>query len=170
MVATNCAVCHLPLLDAKSVELGIGPICRKKFGFDMDCKPKVREEANQIVHDIAVDPYHAEHLVRITRLKQLGFIALAEKILAHVLAVTVSVNGDFIAVNSKYNPDFVDKMRRIRGTWDKDGTRFNLGKKVWVVDVSHKAEVWLAIRQDYAGQVALVGGAGIIRIGDARWQ
>lgn len=34
MLATHCCVCGLPLLDALSVELGIGPICRKKYGFD----------------------------------------------------------------------------------------------------------------------------------------
>lgn len=37
LLATDCAVCSRPLCDAKSVELGIGPECRKKYGFEMDC-------------------------------------------------------------------------------------------------------------------------------------
>ena len=32
MLATHCAVCARALVDAKSVELGIGPDCRKKYG------------------------------------------------------------------------------------------------------------------------------------------
>lgn len=34
MVATYCACCSRPLVDAVSVEAGIGPECRKKHGFD----------------------------------------------------------------------------------------------------------------------------------------
>lgn len=34
MLAVDCACCRKELLDAKSVELGMGPVCRKKHGFD----------------------------------------------------------------------------------------------------------------------------------------
>jgi hypothetical protein len=34
MLASHCAVCGRPLCDATSVELGIGPICRGKHGYD----------------------------------------------------------------------------------------------------------------------------------------
>lgn len=33
MLATHCACCARPLVDAESVELGIGPDCRKRHGF-----------------------------------------------------------------------------------------------------------------------------------------
>jgi hypothetical protein len=33
LLATHCACCARPLVDALSVELGIGPDCRKKHGF-----------------------------------------------------------------------------------------------------------------------------------------
>lgn len=32
MLATHCAVCRRDLRDPVSVELGIGPDCRKKYG------------------------------------------------------------------------------------------------------------------------------------------
>ena len=32
LLATHCCVCWRPLVDAKSVEMGIGPVCRKKYG------------------------------------------------------------------------------------------------------------------------------------------
>ena len=33
LVATNCACCGHPLLDAVSVEAGVGPECRKRYGY-----------------------------------------------------------------------------------------------------------------------------------------
>jgi hypothetical protein len=53
LLATHCGVCTRPLLDAVSVEMGIGPDCRKKY------MPKAlagapREEANKIVHQLAL--------------------------------------------------------------------------------------------------------------------
>ena len=33
MLATYCACCARPLLDAESVEVGMGPVCRKTHGF-----------------------------------------------------------------------------------------------------------------------------------------
>lgn len=33
-VATHCCVCGLPLVDATSVEFGIGPVCRRKYNYE----------------------------------------------------------------------------------------------------------------------------------------
>lgn len=35
MLATHCAACARPLVDAKSVETGMGPDCRKRHGFNL---------------------------------------------------------------------------------------------------------------------------------------
>jgi len=34
LLATNCACCGRPLVDATSVETGVGPDCRRKYGYD----------------------------------------------------------------------------------------------------------------------------------------
>ena len=34
LLATHCCMCNRPLRDARSVELGIGPICEEKFGVE----------------------------------------------------------------------------------------------------------------------------------------
>lgn len=39
MVATKCACCAKPLVDAVSVETGVGPDCRKKHGYGSAQKP-----------------------------------------------------------------------------------------------------------------------------------
>jgi hypothetical protein len=49
MLATHCAVCARPLLDAKSVELGIGPDCRRKHGFSTaEVEPNWSEVADAL--------------------------------------------------------------------------------------------------------------------------
>lgn len=41
LIAVHCCACSLPLVDSDSVELGIGPVCRKKLGkLDADGVPE----------------------------------------------------------------------------------------------------------------------------------
>ncbi len=55
MLATNCCVCNRPLLDAVSVQMGIGPECRKKYmGKGQGASEAARTEANQIVYQLAL--------------------------------------------------------------------------------------------------------------------
>lgn len=39
LVATDCAACSRPLLDAVSVEAGMGPTCRKRHGYGVAQRP-----------------------------------------------------------------------------------------------------------------------------------
>jgi exodeoxyribonuclease-5 len=86
LVATTCAVCARPLVDAESVELGIGPDCRTVYGLTTTAvEPEARTEANTIVKNIARGQYAQEELAeRLKRLADLGFIVLSERI-AHRL-------------------------------------------------------------------------------------
>lgn len=44
LLATHCCCCARPLVDAKSVELGIGPECRKRHGFtEAEVEPNWKE-------------------------------------------------------------------------------------------------------------------------------
>lgn len=52
LLATTCCVCSRPLLDALSVELGIGPDCRKKYMGKLE--GPAREQANKIVYQLAL--------------------------------------------------------------------------------------------------------------------
>ena len=54
LLATHCACCARPLVDAKSVETGMCPVCRKKHGFNIDCSESIRLQANKIVYQIAL--------------------------------------------------------------------------------------------------------------------
>ncbi len=53
-MATRCCCCGRKLLDAKSVEIGIGPTCRNKFGYTTDITDDQRETVNKLIHDAGV--------------------------------------------------------------------------------------------------------------------
>jgi len=81
LLATHCVCCGRPLCDAVSVELGMGPECRK--GYDAGMGDESRTKANEIVHAAAVmaQTGHVEKVVEYTKeLKELGFDKLASKV------------------------------------------------------------------------------------------
>lgn len=83
MLATHCAVCNRPLLDALSVETGMGPVCRDRHGYnaEMGELPEYREAANRIVHNIAV--HRNDEQVRAdgcAALRVMGFKKLPDRI------------------------------------------------------------------------------------------
>lgn len=87
LVATRCASCNRPLVDAESVEIGLGPDCRRMYGFNIPIEPQLREIANGIVHDIARGALKGAALKEAVReLSALGFDELADRI-AERLAV-----------------------------------------------------------------------------------
>lgn len=46
-VATTCCVCGIGLVDATSVEFGIGPVCRRKYRYE-DALPISPDQANEL--------------------------------------------------------------------------------------------------------------------------
>lgn len=47
MLATHCAACGRPLVDASSVEYGVGPVCRKKYQYE-DALPITQEVTEKV--------------------------------------------------------------------------------------------------------------------------
>jgi hypothetical protein len=82
MLASRCAVCSRSLRDALSVELGIGPICRERHGYDYGaCTEEERQQANKLVHECAVHIDDDEfRLIACAELRLLGFTKLATRI------------------------------------------------------------------------------------------
>lgn len=90
LLATHCAVCGRPLVDAQSVETGIGPICRERyFGVEALTEP-ARVEANGLVYRVAAelsrnpsDANLATVSTDLLRLRELGATTIVERILAN---------------------------------------------------------------------------------------
>jgi len=80
MLASNCAFCARPLVDAQSVETGIGPVCRSKYMVADAVTSEARAEGNKLIHTIAKLQRGKEVTQAVARLKELGFAKVVERI------------------------------------------------------------------------------------------
>lgn len=154
LLATNCAVCGRALVDAKSVEIGMGPDCRRKHGYEVEVSEEARREANKLVQIVALAVSHQPGSVALAvittvpRLQELGFTQLAEVLgdRASVIKVEEQADGR-ISLATPYSQEVVDAQRAIPGRrWDKVG-------KVNTFPGSSRGEVWALLRRLFAGQL-----------------
>ena len=147
MLASHCAICGRPLRDALSVEAGIGPDCRDKWGYYIDCMPEAREEANRLVHQIAVRQDGPEVGAACGRLQELGFVKLAARVLERVASVRIIEEGSDLVVESAYSPEAVALLRKVPGRrWDGE-------RKVNVFPAGARLALWAALRAAYPGSI-----------------
>ena len=153
MLATRCACCCKALLDAKSVEIGMGPSCRRKHGYDIACTNEERIAANKVVYEIAlmasnVLPETPVALKAATdALVGLGFTVLAARIMARVATVTVTETEGRLAVDTPYDPAIVDAFRRVAGRqWSKE-------KKVNTFPPAARLALWAVFQRFYPGKL-----------------
>ncbi len=149
MLATNCAACGKPLVDSVSVEYGIGPDCRQKYGLNDDTDQVHRATANRLVYQIALDPFAKDVATRIAALEALGFGTLATRIIKRLAKrmgiVRIDAEGSDLRVKAPYNEAFVEAMRNVPGRrWDKD-------TKTYVVPVGSKRALWVAMGAAFKG-------------------
>jgi len=159
LLATHCIFCHRPLLDAASVEAGIGPVCREKVGYNDPVPDAVRKQANKYIHQLVTNREDTEMVKScITLIGGLGMNRLAntlEKALAEV-KIEESSNKLWIEapyLDGKATPDW----RRIPGRiFDRD-TKRN------VVPSEKRVEVFNLLKKNYPGLMAL-GPKGLFRL------
>jgi hypothetical protein len=189
---THCSCCNRPLTDGTSVEFGIGPVCRGKYGY---------EDAYEI------DDETAKKVIAIV--KGLADTKLADKVIAPVLGDdsrrAVNVLNHAVAVwahEGSHEDDtkacleamkamgyetlsdkiggrlaeveigIEDGMVLLDTPFDTDfieaiksvtGRRWDKENKVWKVPVSQKSEAWEALKSAYAGKLGH-GPKGMFRI------
>jgi hypothetical protein len=172
MLATFCACCSLPLVDAVSVETGVGPDCRKKHGFakpdtevpyDAACTlvaevpegaeivagtSTVRELVNRLVYRIARDQSGAHVLTWTNAVRTLGYTKLAARIAKRLAAVEIEAEGDVYLVRARFSDVHLAAMRRVPGRrWDREN-------KCDRVPEASKAALLEALAKAHPGQVA----------------
>jgi hypothetical protein len=154
MMATHCACCGKELLDAASIEAGMGPHCRKKCGYGQ-IPEDLRVKANELIHAIAANQQQPSIIwPAIDALRGLGLEVIYDKLVRRFAAVRITVDGERVIVVSSYNADAVAAMRRIPGRqWDPEA-------KVNTFPTAQRAQLWGLIKQFYAGQL-FVGPSGI---------
>lgn len=163
LLATHCAACGRPLVDALSVEIGMGPDCRKKYGYNEVVKGLAndpadrREQANRLVHRVAVHQDGLEAASAAAELRALGFERLADRLLERTAPVRVCVTDEGrLEVRAPYNEMATDMFRRIPGRrWDRE-------RKANLFPSAARVELWDALCIAYRGLVLL--GPGGLRV------
>ncbi len=159
LVATQCSVCGRPLVDAPSLESGIGPICREKYGFNVEVDEDVRKEANQLVYQIACDQAAPSSLIACDRLEAIGFPALANIIRDRLAVVVIRSREGRLVLSLPYFPSLTETLKRkMPMSWDKKS-------KTWstVDSTANKVEILKALRIYLPGRMA-VGSKGYFQI------
>jgi hypothetical protein len=179
MLATHCAVCGRPLVDAVSVDVGIGPDCRRKYGFDQPVDEAARAEANKLVYQVALANSGLDGQVRrdaagfavaeaAQKIRALGFEKLAARILERACPVRVEVVGGRLVVHSPYSEVWQEAVRRVPGRhWHGKDCSCSWGgsdKKVNLFPLTSKRELFAALCRAYLGVVAY-GPKGVFVIG-----
>lgn len=126
LLATHCCICRHPLLDAKSVEAGIGPDCREKHGYNIDVSEEARLEANKLVHQAACEQDESYVVLCIAdQLRELGFAKLANTLIDRTADIRVGRDGSgVLSIQTPYNNAATSDWRRIPGRyWDKEAKR-----------------------------------------------
>jgi hypothetical protein len=150
----TCAICDRPLEAVASVELGIGPVCRKKNNVESGISGATVQSANAILATIVREGASLEAL---RSLEALGLPNLAMAIGKKASKVEVRTEGDILAIGFDYSVHLVETVRALPGRrWDKL-------RKVWTVPAEHKAEVWSWMIRELPGELG-IGPAGIFEI------
>lgn len=150
MLATRCAVCARPLRDAVSAELGMGPDCREKYGYNEVVNEVNRERANQLIFLVADMQDGIPAMDAVRQLRKLGFAKLADKIATRMFEVKVlRLDDKHFAVSGPYTEAAVASFRNVPGRrWDGE-------KYANIVPVEQKAALWAALKRAYPGHNAL---------------
>jgi len=179
MLATNCACCARPLVDADSVEAGVGPECRKRHGFgvpnnepdwnratellgaipgdkippglyDAYVNNDAHAASNSLVNAIAIDQ-HGTHCARFALvIDALGYSTLAERIIKRLGTVHVLPFKDrFYSVSAPYQEEFVARIKNVRGR------RWDAALKANIVPQSEAKTLAGILRVCYPGYVCI---------------
>lgn len=166
MLATNCAACGTPLLDAVSIEVGLGPDCRDRYGWNVEVAEDLRTQANAIVHKVALLRTSKENLHGTAAkevmdgaeaLRLLGFDVLADRMLKGCVAVRIEEEDGALVVRAPYNEASTGAWRSLRcRPFDKE-------RKANIVSARSKRALMDLLRTYYPGMPAL-GPKGVFLI------
>lgn len=81
LFATHCLCCGRPLVDAISVETGVGPVCRQRYEYDRHTNREDQLIANRLIHEAALNDTPDKRLLEIAEdLDTLNYKGVATKI------------------------------------------------------------------------------------------
>jgi len=162
LVATHCALCGRPLVDAESVERGIGPVCADKYGAQAG-PSEDRVIANRLIWEIAAKPAANDVPAKVSALRTLGYVRVADRIAERLVpdmgTIRVAYEGDRLTIDPEGLSDnafgaLLAVLRNVPGRrWERD-------RKINTVPVSQKRALWDALRSKMPAGVAIESDKG----------
>jgi hypothetical protein len=149
-LATRCLLCTAPLKDSVSVEVGIGPKCRKRAGLD-DKTFVGRAEANAATAQAAMfaEEGNVRGVLEIAAALEALFPTLSRKVRERFIGIRVTRQPDAFLVQTPYNDQFVTRCWETRlGRWDRE-------LKGRLVALDRKGDLWAVLRECFPGQQGL---------------
>lgn len=150
----GCWRCGRPLLDALSVELGIGPTCREKLGITPEMIG--REDANKLINKAV---YHCPTVESfkeaLAELRALGFAECADRLARNHAQIEIAEGeAGCLVVKAPFAENFSQALK------DKGvrGHRFNketcLGK-AWIVPTAFRRQLFEGLKALYPGVLGI---------------
>jgi hypothetical protein len=160
MLATHCVICNRALRDAVSVEIGIGPICRGKSGYDeIGATSETRSQANRIIHHISLNQHNSAIINSGCReLIELGFSTVVQAIVKRI-GVHITQGDSRFFIKAPLNWDWVWASGNINGKY------YNRKTKEASFPLAQKARVYETLKTHYLGYAAY-GPKGFFMIGE----
>lgn len=181
LLATSCACCGRALLDAFSVEAGVGPDCREKYGFgDAQGSPDwaraalllgashadalapawtVRDAhraANVLVHAVGSGGgTGTERGAAIAAIAALGFAKLGKRLTERAHGIFVEEVDGLLKIHAPFSPDFNLAMRRV------PGARWVAAEKVRTVPMGSRSALWAALKISFPPGTPVSGARGV---------
>ena len=153
MLATHCGACARPLVDATSVEAGLGPECRKQY-LSINLHSM---QANALIYRLALAQSGAAALQCSEELRALGFEKLADRVMVRCADVIILDGEEGLMIRTPFVEAAAEDWRRIPGRrWEK-AMRYN------VVPSNQRFAVWALLQKHHAGTVG-VGPRGVFTI------
>ena len=169
LLSTRCMACARPLLDAASVEAGMGPICRGKYGYS-EIPDDARIAANALIHEAAREETSTARRLEIAdELDALGAEVVADKVRDRFMRPDVKITQDAIhlgrgrwartvpgyVIKTRYNPAFNEALKA-RIDWKVRGIRKDpeTGKFAgWTIEDTERHIIWDLVREFFAGGI-----------------
>lgn len=180
LVATECACCGKPLLDAESVEAGVGPTCRERWGYGVAAGTTsweaaaallgparerlglagawgtdARAAANVLVRAIAARAVGTEG---IAALIALGYVALGVKLAGRAgmpCIVVEDAGRGLLRVRTSWSPRFNEAIHEVRGSY------WGRAEKARFVPASERAGLWAALKTAFPAGTVVRGTRGV---------
>jgi|AntRauTorcE11897_2_1112592.scaffolds.fasta_scaffold00044_53 hypothetical protein len=189
---THCSCCNRPLVDGTSVEFGIGPVCRGKYGYEdaYEIDDETAQKVTAILQnlsDTALADKAMNAVLKDDSRKAVNVLNHAVAFWAHegthledttmcleaMKAMGYETLSDKIGGRlAEVEITVEDGMVLLDTPFDTDfieaiksvtGRRWDKENKVWKVPVSQKSEAWEALKSAYAGKLGH-GPKGMFRI------